>query len=73
MDLSTVLRELYESELNCSIRSAWHSGWTVKLGDDLNGFVAKGTFGKVEEVAEFLHATALAHFPTSHYAKRHSK
>jgi hypothetical protein len=37
MDLSTVLADLYESELNCLISCIWNSGWDVRLGNELNG------------------------------------
>jgi hypothetical protein len=42
MDLATVLTNLYAGELNCSISCVWDSGWDVKLGDELKGFVAEG-------------------------------
>ena len=56
--------ELYASQLNCSISCFWDSNWDVKLGDELNGFVAEGNFRTVDEVAEFLHA---AHWRTSRH------
>jgi hypothetical protein len=68
MDLSAVLTDLYDGELNCSISCISDSGWDVKLGDELNGFVAEGNVKTPEEIAEFLHAAALTHFPTSAYA-----
>jgi hypothetical protein len=40
MDIATVMNRLYESEINCSISSFWDNHWDVKLGDDMNGFVA---------------------------------
>ncbi len=70
MRLTAILTELYESELNCSISSIWDSGWTVKLGDKLNGFVEEGNFRTIEEVAGFLHSAAMKHFPESGYANR---
>ena len=38
MDLTTVLMDLYRSEINCSISSFWDNGFLVQLGDDMNGF-----------------------------------
>jgi hypothetical protein len=70
VDLATVLTALYASEINCSISSIWDSGWDVKLGDELNGFLAESNFQTVEEAAAFLHGAALIHFPKSDYAKR---
>jgi len=37
-----ILQDLYDSEINFSISSFWDAGFEVKLGDDLNGFVASG-------------------------------
>jgi hypothetical protein len=59
MDLATVLTSLYASELNCSISCIWDSGWDVKLGDELNGFVAEGNVRTPEEIASFLHDAAM--------------
>jgi hypothetical protein len=43
-DLVKALQRLYETETNINISSFWDSGWTVKLGDELNGYVAERTF-----------------------------
>jgi hypothetical protein len=42
--LVKALQRLYETETNLNISSFWDSGWTVKLGDELNGYVAERTF-----------------------------
>jgi hypothetical protein len=70
MDLSAVLSDLYKSQLNCSISCIWDSDWDVKLGDELNGFVAEGNVRTPQEIAALLHNAAMEHFPTSDYAKR---
>jgi hypothetical protein len=54
MDIETVMKRLYESEINCSIGSFWDNGWDVKLGDEMNGFVAEGNFHTLDEAADFL-------------------
>jgi hypothetical protein len=43
-DLVKALQRLYETETNINISSFWDSGWTVKLGDGLNGHDAERTF-----------------------------
>jgi hypothetical protein len=40
MELGAVIERLYASEINCSISTFWDGGIAVKLGDELNGFVA---------------------------------
>jgi hypothetical protein len=41
MELGAIIDAVYESEINCSVEAFWDGGLTVKLGDDLNGFVAE--------------------------------
>ena len=38
------MRELYASEINCSLATFHDGGLRVRLGDDLNGFDAEETF-----------------------------
>jgi len=41
MTPSEKLNKLYSMEINVRIESFWDSGWTVFLGDEMNGFVFK--------------------------------
>lgn len=41
--LGEALARLYRSEINVSISTFWDGGWDVKLGDEMNGFVAETT------------------------------
>ena len=68
MDIEIVIKRLYESEINCSISSFWDNGWDAKLGDQMNGFVAEGNFGTLDEAADFLDREARKHFAKSLYA-----
>jgi hypothetical protein len=36
--LESILTELYKHEINCSINSEWDAGWTIRLGDEMNGY-----------------------------------
>lgn len=42
-DLGSVMAALYRSEINCSVSSFWDAGWEVRLGDEINGYVAETT------------------------------
>jgi hypothetical protein len=68
MDLTTVLMNLYGSEINCSISSFWDDGFLVQFGDDMNGFVAEAHVRTPMEAAVFLDKAAREHFPESAYA-----
>jgi hypothetical protein len=70
MDRSAIiLHDLYDSEINFSISSFWDAGFQVKLGDDLNGFVASGIAKTFDEAAEWLRVRAIEHHPDSAFAK----
>jgi hypothetical protein len=68
MDIEIVMKRLYESEINCSISSFWDGGWTVRLGDEMNGFAAETNCSTLDEAAAFLDREAKRHFPESVYA-----
>src|SRR3984957_21299492 len=68
MELGTVIDALYGSEINCSIASFWDNGFTVKLGDEMNGFVAEKNCRTSSEAALFLDNAAHQHYSDSTYA-----
>ena len=68
MELGAVIQALYKSEINCSVSTFWDGGFTVKLGDEMNGFVAEMECRTATETAEFLDRAAREHFPYSAYA-----
>jgi len=65
-----ILQRLYDSEINASISSFWDGGFTVKLGDEMNGFVAEAQCQTMEEAERWLFNEALLRFPTSDFAKK---
>jgi hypothetical protein len=69
--VNQVLQRLYDSEINCCLSSFWDGGWTVKLGDATNGFVAEANVGSLDEAAQWLHEQAHEHFPDSEYAQKY--
>jgi hypothetical protein len=66
MDLVSVLRRLYESEIDVSIISRWDAGWQLEIE---GGEVARTFVGSPDEAAEWFHKQAIVHFPQSLYAK----
>ena len=70
-----ILYDLYDSEINYSISTFWDGGLTVKLGDEMNGFVdersfQRGTHEKEwEEAFRWLESAACIHYPDSEFAK----
>ena len=67
MDLGHVMQALYDSEINCEVSTFWDGGFTVRLGDAMNGFVAETEAYSAAEAAEWLDKAARQHFPGSTY------
>jgi hypothetical protein len=69
MELATELQRIYASEINVRISWFWDGGIDVRLGDELNGYVAQETVPSIDEIVPWLQE-AIAHFcPDSTYAK----
>ncbi len=64
-----ILQRLYDSEINFQIETFWDSGFTVRLGDSLNGIKAEESVGTMEEALIWLHQQAIKYFPDSRYVK----
>ena len=68
-DLSVELQKIYDSEINLRIGWFWYAGIEIRLGDDLNGYLAEETVRTVAEIVPWLQE-AIAHFyPGSSYAR----
>jgi hypothetical protein len=68
-DLALELEKIYDSEINISIGWFWDGGITVRLGDEIGGYIAEEAVESVAGVIPWLQE-AIAHFyPTSSYAR----
>jgi hypothetical protein len=68
VDLADELQKIYDSEINVRIGWFWGCGIEVRLGDEMNGFVAAETVPSVSDIISWLQE-AIAHFyPESTYA-----
>jgi hypothetical protein len=68
-DFAVELQNIYDSEINIGMSWMWDGGITLRLGDEIGGYIAEET---VESVAGALpwFQEAIAHFyPTSAYAQ----
>lgn len=66
-----ILQTLYSNEINCGMQSFWDGGWTVWIGDEMNGRRAEQTFDNDElnDIPAWLLKTASAIYP--HCASLH--
>jgi hypothetical protein len=51
MDLAAELQRIYDSEINIRISWLWDGGIEVRLGDEMNGFLAEETVKSASEIA----------------------
>ena len=63
------LQELYDSEINWSIECFWDRGFTVKLGDDMNGFESEDLFRTLREAIKWLADETIKRYPKSSFTK----
>lgn len=70
-DLARVLQQLYDSEINftITISTLWDCGFSWKLGDELNGYVAEGRADTFDAVVAEIARAAIRHFPDSAFAR----
>lgn len=68
MKLTKELQRIYDSEINFSITTFWDGGFDVKLGDEMNGFVAKSNHDTIKSAILWLIENVMDFYPTSLYA-----
>ena len=68
MNLGEVLDKLYDSKINCELASLWDTGWKVRLGDEMDGYVAGTLVQTSAEAALWLDKQARKRYPRSKYA-----
>lgn len=67
---TNVLQELYDSEINVRIVSFWDDGYSISLGDEMNGFKAEFNTQDWAEAEEWLISEACRIWPDSVFAKK---
>jgi hypothetical protein len=71
--MKTLLKALYESEINILIDWMWDSGIQVKIGDRMNGFkeaiIMDANF---DEIERWIEAKVKENYPDSKFAKTYN-
>ena len=69
LDLAVELQKIYDSEINVSIGWMWDGGVTLRLGDDIGGYIAEDIVASLADSVPWFQE-AIAHFcPTSAYPR----
>lgn len=59
-----IFKLLYDNEINFTISTFWDAGYTVKLGDELNGFMDSSTgLPTIDDAINELMTMAMRHYP----------
>jgi len=73
MNLLIVLEDLYKSEINFILSTFWDAGYTIQLGDNINGIRAgSDMLNTLDEVCAELVRMAKKHYPDSDFAKKYT-
>lgn len=67
MSLLATLKALYRSEINVEISSFYDGDWTIRFGDNLNGFPYETIHCSTEQLELALKEGAIAFYPTSDF------
>lgn len=70
---SSVLQDLYDSEINYTITTFWDVGFRVMLGNDINSFVADARVQTFTQAVQWLALAAMEHYPESVFAKTYRR
>jgi len=57
------LKLLYMKEINFVVASFWDGGYTVKVGDKMNGYKAEHHCYELEDAIDWLYRTAQKLYP----------
>jgi len=63
-----VLRGIYDSEIDVTLRSRGDHGWQLQLEIE-DGQIARGVVTSVDAAAAWFHEQVLVHYPNSVYAQ----
>jgi hypothetical protein len=67
-DLAEELQRIYDSEIDVRISWFWDDGIELRLGDEMNGYLAEEDVGSVAEILPWLQEAITHFYPQSSYA-----
>lgn len=71
--IGSVLIDMYLSEINISLHSMWDTGWTVRIGDEYNGYSDEVTLLDLTDVIHWIIDAVCKGYPNSKFAKKYSE
>lgn len=70
VDVTDILQEIYDEEINLTISWFWDEGIEVIIGDKFNGIIDEGGFDTIKEAMAWLSKRIIELYPNSDFAKR---
>jgi len=70
--LAWVMVAAYQSEINYSISCFWDGGWTLKIGDEQNGFRSSSVYDTVGDLERDMPKEICRLYPKSRFAKEYA-
>lgn len=67
--MKNLFEALYKSEINLHISWFWDAGFDVKIGDEMNGFLATFSSYDLFEIEKWIEQKAKELFPDSKFSK----
>lgn len=67
--MKKLIQALYDSEINLEIKWVWDSGFDIRIGDKMNGFVHQFYCDTVEEMEQQIETNVKKYFPKFNYTK----
>lgn len=70
--MKNLFEALYKSEINLHISWFWDAGFDVKIGDEMNGFLATFSSYDLFEIEKWIEQKAKELFPDSKFSKTYN-
>jgi hypothetical protein len=67
--LEPELQRIYDSEINVRISWLWDGGIDIRLGDEMNGYLAEENVSSMADIVPWLQEAIARFFPDSTYAR----
>lgn len=71
--MKNLFEALYKSEINLHISWFWDAGFDVKIGDEMNGYLASFSSYDLFEIEKWIEQKAKELFPDSKFSKTYKK
>ena len=69
-DISNILQDIYDSEINLTISWFWDEGINIVIGDNTNGIRKARNFDTIRQALSYLAVAVSEMYPDSDFARK---